>query len=527
MAPDPNYTLLQGHVLDILRTMEPASVQCVVTSPPYWGLRDYSRCECATQPLKQDEFNRTAQGFNARWKGEDPPPPPTPQPDPSCPKCHGTGKDDSLNVVWGGEESCEHMWGEEQRGKRKDMKPPSESSSKGRVGTDERQGIGPPSGGIFCSLCHAWRGQLGLEPTTDLYVQHLVEVFREVRRVLRDDGTLWLNMGDCYAGSPVGSFNQGGFKDKSAQTGGRDLSGVATSGILDKLRGSDLKPKDLVGMPWRVAFALQADGWWLRSDIIWSKPNPMPESVTDRPTRAHEYVFLLTKAARYFYDANAVREENHESSLKRARSHLPNPEDNPDTTSKWGSRDFRAYPFLSRLNPAGRNRRTVWDIPTQPYPEAHFATFPEALVEPCIKAGTPERGSCGECGSPWERVVERGTTTFNIRIRDEKMGRLGEKSGLHGLKAKATEEEVEGYGEEVVGERRTVGFRPTCSHNPATPVPQVVLDPFAGSGTTGLVALKLGRRFVGIDIKQEYLDMAERRLRRFPVRLDQFEEVED
>jgi hypothetical protein len=169
-----------------------------------------------------------------------------------------------------------------------------------------------------------------------------------------------------------------------------------------------LKPKDLCGIPWRVAFALQADGWWLRSDIIWSKPNPMPESVTDRPTKAHEYLFLLTKSARYYYDADAVR-EGFESSDHSPRTSGINP-DNLGRNDRGTGRAFFG-------NPSGRNRRTVWHIATAPYSGAHFATYPPALVEPCIKAGTSERGVCPECGAPWERVVEKTKEDVHNGIR--------------------------------------------------------------------------------------------------------------
>ena len=192
-----------------------------------------------------------------------------------------------------------------------------------------------------------WRGCLGLEPTPELYVEHMVQIFRDVRRVLKDDGVLFLNLGDSYS------------------------------------------DKQLVGIPWRVAFALQADGWWLRSDIIWHKPNPMPESVTDRPTKAHEYMFLLTKSARYFYDQDAIREANQQCSLDRYNSGAPmnRTVSARDLGVKELSGNMKGAGRYS-LNPAGRNRRTVWTIATTPYKEAHFATFPPALIEPCILAGS-------------------------------------------------------------------------------------------------------------------------------------------
>ena len=230
----------------------------------------------------------------------------------------------------------------------------------------------PTSAQAFCA-CGAWRGSLGLEPTPDLYVSHLVEIFREVRRVLRDDGTLWLNMGDSYAANR-------GYQVK-------DSKHVDVGNHMGMSVPSGLKPKDLVGMPWRVAFALQADGWWLRSDIVWHKPNPMPESITDRPTRSHEYVFLLSKSQRYYYDAEAIKEPCQSASLARygyafggAKNIKLKATDKP--TAVVGKREYAST----------RNKRDVWTINAQAYKGAHFATFPEKLVEPCILAGSPKDG---------------------------------------------------------------------------------------------------------------------------------------
>lgn len=232
-------------------------------------------------------------------------------------------------------------------------------------------------------------GQLGLEATPEEHVERMVGVFREVRRVLRGDGTLWLNYGDSYAANTKG---MGGEPNSPTLTGGRRT--ILEGQMMEPRHYKHgLKPKDLVGMPWRVAFALQADGWYLRSDIIWAKPNPMPESVTDRPTKSHEHVFLLAKSQRYHYDADAVRED---ADLNRVGQRQ----------GRWGNavKGDRAY-AMGRV-PSGneangtevvgsetRNLRDVWTIATQPYPGAHFATFPPKLVEPCIKAGCPEDGT--------------------------------------------------------------------------------------------------------------------------------------
>lgn len=264
-------------------------------------------------------------------------------------------------------------------------------------------------------------GQLGLEETPEAFVAGMVDVFREVRRVLADDGTLWLNIGDSYAANGQRSNNNGTGASTMGWPGQNKETLNKAAGLALPSLKHGLKPKDLVGIPWRVAFALQADGWWLRSEIIWHKPNPMPESVTDRPTKSHEQVFLLTKAERYFYDCDAVREpytgEPYEGSDNGAIL-------NGDRADKGKT--------CGMSNPLGRNARSVWSIPSQPYAGAHFATFPEELPRRCILAGSA-------------------------------MG-------------------------------------------------DTILDPFTGSGTTGAVALKEGRRFVGCELNPKYAALAERRL---------------
>ena len=229
----------------------------------------------------------------------------------------------------------------------------------------------------------------------------MVEVFREVKRVLRDDGTLWLNLGDCYYGSSMtGGTNS---IESSAKRKGRMFK--KPSNCTSKQGKSQLKPKDLVGIPWRVAFALQADGWYLRSDIIWSKGNPMPESVTDRPTKAHEYIFLLSKSARYFYDAEAIKEDAKEwtgqaATFKReggkaTQLHVPGQarvSHRPDRKQDQVHRRYTGFNDRYEQGPK-RNKRTVWSINTKPFPEAHFAVFPPEIPEICIKAGCPEGGT--------------------------------------------------------------------------------------------------------------------------------------
>lgn len=448
---DEHLTILEGDAAAVLATLEPESVHCVVTSPPYWGLRDYGI-------------------------------PP---------------------VVWGGEPEHKHAWVErverversksvhwqhtEGGGTRADGSFRNRHANNGRDADEDREFAATALGSCFCG---AWSGSLGLEPTPELYIEHVVSLFREVRRVLRKDGTLWLNLGDSYASHDPGDRRDGQFlnpngvqNDKGRRAGPavRNRAGIYRTGIL--------KAKDRVMIPARVALALQADGWWLRDEIVWHKPNPMPSSVGDRTTPAHEMVYLLTKAARYAYDAAAIAEPSVGSDdtqnrfgpriavgypgqpdRKRngRRQKVPGGWDiapgahdtihrNGRTTATYREATLpgSVSPSTERqrvgLNgrwdaseedgtaPLTRNKRSVWTVATEPYPDAHFATFPRRLIEPMILAGCPEGG--------------------------------------------------------------------------------VVLDPFAGTGTVGLVAQNLGRRALLIDLNAEYLRQCLGRNRQVPLGL--------
>ena len=389
-----NYEIKIGDVIEQLRTIADQSVQCVVTSPPYWGLRDY----------QQD-------------------------------------------------------------------------------------------------------GQIGLEKTPDEYVVRMVQVFAEVRRVLRDDGVVFLNLGDSYASGEIGRH------DRSDGVNCDYSRGRTSQGKRKQVKlNTGLKPKDLVGIPWRVAFALQADGWYLRSDIIWAKPNPMPESVTDRPTKAHEYIFLLTKRSAYYWDQEAVREPHAAGDWSDIAEgmHKMNAErrakiDGVDSmTPQAGGRDKQ---FINGPHPAGRNLRTVWTIPTQSFAEAHFATYPEELVRRCVAAGTSERGCCPACGMPWVRKVaestqlDQGRQSWGCGPKTTGIGPVEGVSTLHHTK-----------------QSRTIGWHQQCKcpRDAQTAPPQAkpctVLDPFMGSGTTLFVACRMGRDAIGIDLNPDYCDMAERRI---------------
>jgi DNA modification methylase len=393
--------IVLGDVLQVLRSWPSEFVQCVVTSPPYWGLRDYGI-------------------------------PPS---------------------VWGGDPGHEHAWAALRRihkgGKRYDPQPAPAMAGRDQSARNAVRDVLP---GSSCA-CGAWLGNLGLEPTPEDFVAHLVEVFREVRRVLKKDGTLWLNLGDCYASKAAEPHaDKGTFENGTGSGQGCTSWTHRGQGTMNTV-ADGLKAKDLVGAPWMAAFALRADGWYLRSDVVWSKRNPMPESVTDRPTKAHEYLFLMAKSQRYFYDADAIKEKSvtgdprrpygSEGSWimdgrapeKRGGGKVRSPAGWKTGPGSHGSihEDGRekAVTYSDQVF-ATRNVRSVWEMSTEPFPEAHFATFPEAIPTRCLLAGS-KRGD-------------------------------------------------------------------------------VVLDPFSGSGTVAAVAKRLGRRCLGIELNPEYLAMAERRV---------------
>jgi DNA modification methylase len=344
-------------------------------------------------------------------------------------------------------------------------------------------------------------GQIGLESTPEAYVARMVEVFREVRRVLREDGTLWLNLGDSYAAARGGTSMPaetlaGGVSGRGDTVAKRGRESGYTPHRDPAAHG--LKHKDLVGIPWRVAFALQADGWWLRQDIIWHKPNPMPESVLDRCTKAHEYVFLLTKSERYYYDAEAVKEPGRDWGTRDRKPGSAFVDGTPGRSKQSGGKncDFSC----------GRNRRSVWTITTKPYSGAHFAVMPPDLVEPCIKAGCPEQ-CCPVCGKGWERVVKRE------KRFESGSGRSGNAiEGKQDLGASETNSTPDIRMGPVVSVQ-TLGWEPACDCNGIGRLPGTVLDPFAGSGTTLAVAAELGRNAIGCELNPEYIALAERRIK--------------
>ncbi|MFH0880573.1 MAG: site-specific DNA-methyltransferase [Lentisphaerota bacterium] len=474
--------VLQGDALERLALLPDGSVNCVVSSPLYWGLRDYQ---------------------TATWEGGDP--------------------------------KCDHQ--QEIGGTRNKGRNRAVSGGTFHDSPQIEPALGMPYRDV-CGKCGAHRvdSQIGLEESPEEYVAKLVEVFREVRRCLRSDGVMFLNLGDSYnAAGRTGhgtrvDCKQGTNRASATRQDWVRPGSARADGKVDgrSIRNRDgvsapgLKPKDLVGIPWMVAFALRADGWTLRQDIIWAKGvsgdacragwsgNPMPESVIDRCSKAHEYIFLLAKSERYFFDAEAIKEPSgswHGSRFDDERDLLIRPTTGRGPRNIVGNMSGRGVtrttegPNLKTADEKTgmmRNRRDVWTISTQSFEDAHFAVFPSKLIEPCVLAGCPAK-VCARCGAPHVRVVEKESVG---RKRKDGMGIAPMPSGgaYDGGSAGTT--------------TTTIGWRPTCRCKDRRTRPGTVLDPFGGSGTTGLVALEHGRRAVLIDLSAEYVRMARDRIGR-------------
>ncbi len=326
--------ILIGDVRQKLKELPDKSVHCCVTSPPYWGLRDYG---------------------TASWDGGDP--------------------------------VCNHQG--------KPMATKANINRNCGTGNDIKNSTAREFYKNICGKCGAIRidSQIGLEQTPDEYIAQMVAVFRDVRRVLKDDGTLWLNIGDSYA-----SFRDG--KATPDSTRGDSLGtlvpkGKASNRMASTFTGTAIKHKDLIGIPWRVAFALQEDGWWLRQDIIWHKPNPMPESVTDRCTKAHEYIFLLSKSQQYYFNNEAIKEPSitWNPNAKSQKLDITNIKGNMSNRGVTRTTEGLNMKSQSEKTKETRNKRDVWSVPVRPFKGAHFATFPPKLIEPCILAGCPPDGT--------------------------------------------------------------------------------------------------------------------------------------
>jgi DNA modification methylase len=420
--------ILVGDALEKLRTLPDRSVQMCCTSPPYFNLRDYG---------------------TGRWEGGDP--------------------------------ACEHGVGVALGPKGRVAVLPAHASKADRLNRKECR-------------CGAIRidQQIGLENSPSEFIEKLVEVFREVRRVLRDDGTVWLNLGDAFSNDT----KWGGRSDSKNQHSA-DGEMVGQRGR----RNTGFKPKDLMLIPHRVAIALHDDGWWVRGDNVWSKPNALPESVTDRPSRAHEYVFLLAKSQRYFYDAEAVKEPVGEWMSKDKR-YGKNGTGRDGEVKDWINTASISGPHKGFKNvdfTDGRNLRSVWDITTKPSGVKHYATMPVDLAERCIKAGSSETGECPSCGSTWRRVVHRTPIGSPDYHRGAMAGEIG-RTSPSGTMLEPPKSE-------------TIGWKPSCKCPEHEPVPQTILDMFFGVGTTGIASQRLGRRYIGIELNPKYAAIAENRIK--------------
>lgn len=488
--------ILQGNALDVLKTLPSESVHCVITSPPYYNLRDYG---------------------TANWQG--------------------------------GNADCDH--------KGEPFRTRSKVNKNTGTGDDVKNSELHEFYKDICGKCGATRidSQIGLENSPEEFIANLVSVFSEVYRVLRSDGTLWVNIGDSYTGSGFGAANylESAGNKQPTNHGSTTLKG--RSGFIPQ----GFKRKELIGIPWRLAFALQSSGWYLRQDIIWAKPNPMPESVKDRFTRSHEYIFLLSKKPRYFFDARAVAEDcvtlddvkrRVENGKGEWKGHKKPSQYAMRSKNKDGSNRSRAELYSADSK---RNKRSVFTVAIKPFKDAHFATFPEELIEPMVLAATSEKGCCASCGAPYERVLEKQLPSKNTdRPQVKRAYELADKAGLtkehfDAIRAigiqdagqakvlytgagKNTEEiqrlaneakEVLGgyFREFLTGTLESIGWRKTCSCETNETFPATVLDPFGGAATTGLVALKHKRNFIGIELSGDYIQIAEKRTAEVQVNL--------
>ena len=404
-----------GDCREVLKTLPDKHFQTCITSPPYYGLRDYG---------------------TASWVG--------------------------------GSENCSHI-GDTLGNNRNFIDEGGRGSNKASLSTGD------------CIKCGAKRvdSQIGLEETPEQFVESLVNVFREVKRVLKDDGTLWLNLGDSYSsGGRTTTTNQ-------------SVRGDKDYGVTRPPPVEGIKPKDLFGIPWRVAFALQADGWYLRQDIIWNKPNPMPESVQDRCTKSHEYIFLLSKSPHYYFDNVAIKEETitfDNSNRDRDTTKLNN---TPGRTKMAG---------LKTNQYETRNKRSVWTVNTKPYKEAHFAVFPTDLIEPCVLAGSSAK-ICSGCGKSYRR--EMVTTDVPDRIvRDHMVGVIPKRDKPSRMNSK----------DMLSLTKEDNGFVKQCNCDTDHTEQDRIIDPFGGSGTTALVADRHNRDATVIELNEEYIEIAKNRL---------------
>lgn len=434
--------IICGDCLEVLSRVPDNSIDMCMTSPSYWGLRDYG-----------------------------------------------------VEQIFGGNKNCEHEWGETFIRMKSGGKGYLQDANKGSWSKNEQS---------VCKLCGAWKGQLGLEPTPELYIEHMTEIFHEVKRVLKKEGTFWLNVGDTYFGSGCGTNDYR--TPASISLSKPELYNSPRPQNIKQHRY--LKSKSLCMIPERLAWSLIQDGWILRNKIAWYKPNSMPSSAKDRFSNTWEYIFLFSKGKKYYFDLDAVRESHKEDSIKRA-CRAAHRDDKPYAVQ--GERDYIGYENIESnfknsklrdVNALGKNPGDHWSISTKSFPEAHFAVFPEKLCEKPIKAGCPEE-VCKKCGKAKERIIkqERKNTRPGRNVGQGKSGKDADPNeSLHGS-------DLTKYRQSI--SYKTIGWA-SCNCN-AGFEGGIVLDPFCGAGTALYVAKEMRRRYIGIDIKQKYIDMSKKR----------------
>jgi len=440
--------IIHGNTFNVLKTLPDESVNCVVTSPPYWGLRDY---------------------------GIEP-------------------------VIWDGDKDCKHEWfintTKISGGGYSDKSTLQGFSNKNTKGRQMDRDIDNNIDNAFCLKCNAWRGSLGLEPTFELYIKHLCDIFDEVKRVLRKDGTCWVNLGDTYWG---GGNNRGSSPENLSA---KQFSNRGARGQVQNKWTKDYQAKSLCLIPQRFAIEMVNRGWILRNTIIWHKPNCMPSSAKDRFTVDFEYVYFFVKSKKYCFEQQfEAWTDTNPYDTKRAGKYIQY------GGKHKGSKDNKGVVVGDPVK--GRNKRAVWTIPTKPFPEAHFAVYPEKLIEPMIKAGCP-RYVCKKCGKARVKIYEKGRLISSSpdipmvkKPRSEPQNKL--------IKQDLPKDP---YGSLPKRELKEIGYT-DCGCN-AGFEGGIVLDPFMGAGTTAVVAKKLGRNYLGIEIKQEYIDIANKRIKVIP-----------
>jgi len=433
--------IICGDALKALKTLSTESIDTIITSPPYWGLRDY---------------------------GEE------------------------AKIIWGGDKDCKHVWETKERYIHRGTaeKTIHIHIKKGGLKTDWK------TKDSFCQKCGAWYGQLGLEPTLDLFIEHLLQITAELNRILKPAGVMFWNHGDCYGGVKSGKTD-------------KKVADYVKESQKNLRKYAPNYSKCLMLQNYRLIFQIiDRQGWILRNTIIWHKPNHMPSSVKDRFANSYEPVFMLVKKKKYWFDLDAVRVVHKDISIKRA-----NYERTRKTSKGAKSELYAGLPANKvKLGIGGKNPGDVWEISTQPFPEAHFATFPEKLIESMIKSSCPAE-ICLKCGRARVRIIEHnseaGFTEKEYKDWEKETGIVSQDRGNRatlGLKKKGN----------VKYAGKTTGWTKCDCKDPEYEA-GIILDPFMGSGTTALVAQKLGRNYLGIEINPEYIKIAEKRLAQKPL----------